>query len=153
MCTIYNITQIVGATIFLYLLHTTNGFSSLSSILTHTSRATCSSSGNININPIGGLDSPLSTSSLLLTLDNNSRNRIFLSMSTTSDENKDETSKPITDKEKRRKRDKVMSFLRKIGRVGGNKDFTNVMGVDEGASGKFGNPSLEVNRIMSCHVL
>jgi len=37
-----------------------------------------------------------------------------------------------------RKRDKVMSFLRKVGRVGGNKDFTTAMGVDEGPSGKSG---------------
>jgi hypothetical protein len=31
---------------------------------------------------------------------------------------------------------KAMDFLRKIGKVGGNKDFTNAIGIDEGVSGK-----------------
>lgn len=39
---------------------------------------------------------------------------------------------------KKRKRDKVMDFLRKKGVIGRNKDFTNAMGVDEGPIGKSG---------------
>jgi hypothetical protein len=31
---------------------------------------------------------------------------------------------------------KAMEFLRKVGRVGNNQDFTNAIGVDEGPSGK-----------------
>lgn len=34
------------------------------------------------------------------------------------------------------KENKAMEFLRKIGRVGTNQDFTNAIGVDEGPSGK-----------------
>jgi hypothetical protein len=31
---------------------------------------------------------------------------------------------------------KAMDFLRKVGRIGNNQDFTNAIGVDEGPSGK-----------------
>ena len=41
---------------------------------------------------------------------------------------------------KKKKREKVMSFLRKVGAVGKNKDFTTAMGVDEGPVGKNSNP-------------
>lgn len=41
---------------------------------------------------------------------------------------------------KQRKRDKVMSFLRKVGAVGKNKDFSTALGVDEGPVGKTNDP-------------
>lgn len=53
-------------------------------------------------------------------------------MSTT---NNDEVSTETT---KKRKRDKVMAFLRKKGVIGARKDFTTAMGVDEGPVGKSG---------------
>ena len=41
-----------------------------------------------------------------------------------------------------KKDNKAMAFLRKIGRVGGNKDFVNAVGSDEGPAGKASGPSL-----------
>ena len=41
-----------------------------------------------------------------------------------------------------KKDNKAMAFLRKMGRVGGNKDFVNAVGSDEGPAGKASGPSL-----------
>ena len=40
------------------------------------------------------------------------------------------------DKEVEKSDNKAMAFLRKIGKVGNNQDFTNTVGIDEGSSGK-----------------
>jgi hypothetical protein len=44
----------------------------------------------------------------------------------------------LLDKDHHHKENKAMSFLRKIGKVGGaaNKSFINAIGVDEGSVGK-----------------
>lgn len=47
-----------------------------------------------------------------------------------------------------RKENKAMEFLRKVGRVGINQDFTNAIGVDEGPSGK----AKGVSVVFSCEV-
>lgn len=61
------------------------------------------------------------------------RKGFILCQTTSRDEN--ENVSPDT---KKRKRDKVMDFLRQKGVIGRNKDFTYAMGVDEGPSGKSG---------------
>lgn len=48
----------------------------------------------------------------------------------------DEEEKMDIQGNKRRKREKVMAFLRKTGRISANRDFTTAMGVDEGPCGK-----------------
>jgi len=42
----------------------------------------------------------------------------------------------VVSDDRKRKDNKAMAFLRKIGKVGGNTDFTQAIGVDEGPSGK-----------------
>lgn len=44
-----------------------------------------------------------------------------------------------------------MSFLRKVGRVGNNKDFTTAMGVDEGPAGKQGGGVGQIAKAQSAY--
>ena len=62
-------------------------------------------------------------------------------LAATKSEGEESTSK---DKSRKgiKKDNKAMTFLRKIGRVGGNKDFVNAVGSDEGPAGKASGPSL-----------
>ena len=53
--------------------------------------------------------------------------------STSTDENEEMAMK-------KKKREKVMSFLRKVGAVSKNKDYSTAMGVDEGPVGKNKSP-------------
>ena len=57
----------------------------------------------------------------------------MLCQTTSKDENGN-----VSSETKKRKRDKVMDFLRQKGVIGSKKDFTYAMGVDEGPSGKSG---------------
>ncbi len=50
------------------------------------------------------------------------------------------TNSSSEEKIKKRKREKVMSFLRNVGAVGKNKDFSTAIGVDEGPLGKNNDP-------------
>ena len=56
--------------------------------------------------------------------------------SSTNDNNKENTDEIS----KQKKREQVMSFLRKVGAVGKKKDFATAIGVDEGPVGKNNEP-------------
>mmetsp|Transcript_23744 Transcript_23744/g.27464 ORF Transcript_23744/g.27464 Transcript_23744/m.27464 type:complete len:323 (-) Transcript_23744:165-1133(-) len=81
------------------------------------------------------------------TTNSNSNKSIHL-CATENDENMVKSSDVV---EKTKKREKVMAFLRKVGAVGGNKDFTTAMGVDEGPVGKNSNPMKEIAKTKSAY--
>jgi len=71
-------------------------------------------------------------------LGGNKRNALILRAKSSSDDLN--ISQEDEEKIKKKKREKVMSFLRKVGAVGKNKDFTFAIGVDEGPGGKINDP-------------